>query len=96
MTTLPENPVILFAHAAYQIRQRFEARNTGLRAIEAISRQELKARAGEADVIVVSGLWDNAILEGTPRLRLVQSISAGVDQYDQAAFRRAGFRLARA
>lgn len=96
MTTLPENPVILFAHAAYQMRQRFETWNTGLRAIEALSRQELKARAGEADVIVVSGLWDNAILEAAPRLRFVQSISAGVDQYDQAAFRRTGVRLASA
>ena len=96
MTNLPDNPVILFAHAAYQMRQRFEARNTGLRAIEAVSRPELQARAGEADVIVVSGLWDNAILEAAPRLRLVQPISAGVDQYDQAAFRRTGVRLASA
>ena len=96
MTTLPEHPVILFAHAAYQMRQRFEAHDTGLHAIEALSRQELQARAGEADVIVVSGLWDNAILEAAPRLRFVQSISAGVDQYDQAAFRRTGVRLASA
>lgn len=96
MTTLPESPIILFAHAAYQIRQRFDARNTGLRAIEVLSREELKARAGEADVIVVSGMWDNALLETAPRLRLVQSISAGVDQYDQGAFRRAGVRLASA
>ena len=41
MTTLPDDPVILFAHAAYQMRQRFEVRNTGLRAIEAVSRHEL-------------------------------------------------------
>lgn len=96
MTSLPDSPVILFAHAAYAMVPRFEARGTGLRAIAAASREELRTRAPEADVIVVSGLWDNAVLEGNDRLRLVQSISAGVDQYDQAAFRRAGVRLASA
>ena len=96
MTSLPERPVILFAHAAYQMQRRFEARSTGLESIEVTSRESLLARAGEADVIVTSGFWNNAILEKAPRLRLVQSISAGVDQYDQAAFRRAGVRLASA
>ena len=96
MTTLPESPVILFAHAAYQMRKRFLARSTGLDCLEVTSRDELLARAGEADVIVTSGFWNNAILEKAPRLRFVQSISAGVDQYDQAAFRTAGVRLASA
>jgi phosphoglycerate dehydrogenase-like enzyme len=96
MTELPERPVILFAHAAYQMKRRFEARSTGLESIEVTNRESLLARAGEADVIVTSGFWSNAILERAPRLRLVQSISAGVDQYDQAAFRRAGVRLASA
>lgn len=96
MTALPQNPVILFAHAAYQMRKRFEARRTGLASIEVTSRNDLLARAAEADVIVTSGFWNNAILGKTSRLRLVQSISAGVDQYDQAAFRNAGVRLASA
>ncbi len=96
MTALPDKPVILFAHAAYQMRKRFEARRTGLTSIEVTSRDDLLARAGEADVIVTSGFWNNAILGTAPRLRLVQSISAGVDQYDQAAFREAGVRLASA
>jgi phosphoglycerate dehydrogenase-like enzyme len=96
MTRLPERPVILFAHAAYQMKRRFEARSIGLESIEVTNRESLLARAGEADVIVTSGFWSNAILERAPRLRLVQSISAGVDQYDQAAFRRAGVRLASA
>jgi len=45
---------------------------------------------------VVSGLWDNALLERAPKLRFVQSISAGVDQYGQDAFRAKGVRLASA
>ncbi|MGY4802486.1 D-2-hydroxyacid dehydrogenase [Roseomonas sp. KE0001] len=92
----PDDLTVLFAHAAYQIQDRFEARGSGIRAIQAWSREELAARVGEADVVVVSGLWNNALLERAPRLRFVQSISAGVDQYDQAAFRAHGVRLASA
>ena len=87
---------ILFAHAAYQMLPRFEARATGLRAMQAFSKDELAARIPEADVVVVSGLWDNALLDKAPRLQLVQSISAGVDQYGQDAFRARGVRLASA
>jgi phosphoglycerate dehydrogenase-like enzyme len=96
VTAIPDSPVILFAHAAYRMQERFLARGTGFNSIEATSRDDLLARAGEADVIVTSGFWNNAILDKAPRLRLVQSISAGVDQYDQAAFRSAGVRLASA
>ncbi|MFC7557546.1 hypothetical protein ACFQU7_43000 [Pseudoroseomonas wenyumeiae] len=69
------------------MQKRFEARGTGLRSFQVASRDELAARVGEADVVVVSGLWNNALLEQASKLRFVQSISAGVDQYGQDAFR---------
>lgn len=94
MSILPENPVILLAHAAYRLKERFDARGTGVVSLQATSREELLARVGEADVVVVSGLWDNALLAQAPRLRFVQSVSAGVDRYDLAAFRQAGVHLA--
>jgi len=78
------------------MQKRFEARGTGLRSFQVTSRDELAARIGEADVVVVSGLWNNALLEQAPKLRFVQSISAGVDQYGQDAFRAKGVRLASA
>jgi phosphoglycerate dehydrogenase-like enzyme len=87
---------VLFAHPAYQMQKRFEARGTGLRSFQVASRDELAARIGEADVVVVSGLWNNALLDQAPKLRFVQSISAGVDQYGQEAFRARGVRLASA
>ena len=96
MPALTRNPVILFAHMVYPLQARFDARGTGLASRMATSRAALLAEAGEADVIVASGLWDNALLGQTPRLRFVQSISAGVDRYDLAGFRRAGVRLASA
>ena len=85
-----------FAHAAYQLGARFAARDTGIAHFEVRTAADLARRASEADVLVVSGLWQNAYLEAAPRLRFVQSISAGVNQYDQALLRAKGVRLASA
>lgn len=87
---------IAFAHASYQLGQRFAARNTGIANFEVRNATDLASRIADADVLVVSGLWNNALLENASRLRFVQSISAGVNQYDQAAFNAKGVRLASA
>lgn len=98
MTTLPsrEQLKICFAHAAYQLGSRFAARRTGIAFTEARDAAAFAREAADADVIVVSGLWKNDILEAAPKLRFVQSISAGINQYDQARFRGKGVRLASA
>ena len=58
--------------------------------------EELERRAREADVLVVSGLWRNALITSAPKLRFVQSFSAGTDQFDKALFMKRGVRLASA
>ena len=85
-----------FAHAAYQLGARFEVRNTGINTFEVRNSAQLEERIGEADVLVVSGMWRNELLAKAPKLRFVQSISAGVNQYDQAMFRAKSVRLASA
>src|SRR5918993_3147754 len=87
---------ICFAHAAYRMQDRFALRNTGIRSVEVRDRAALEASIGGADVLVVSGLWDDALIPRAPKLRFVQSISAGVDQYGKDALRGAGVRLASA
>ena len=87
---------ILFAHVAYRMQDRFALRNTGIATMQARTRDELDARIAQADVLLCSGLWRNDLLPRAPKLRFVQSISAGVDQYDKAAFAAAGIRLASA
>lgn len=87
---------ICFAHAAYQLQDEFRSRGHAAKSFEVRSLDEFKARAAEADVVVVSGLWRNELLSTCPKLRFVQSISAGTDQYDKAAFAAAGVRLASA
>lgn len=85
-----------FAHAAYQLGAEFATRGRAAKSFEVRTLDDLKARAPEADVIVVSGLWRNELIASCPKLRFVQSISAGTDQFDKPAFASAGLRLASA
>ncbi len=94
--TLPARPTLLFAHVAYRFGERYGARGGDLPFLEARSVEELEARIGEADVLLVSGFWRNHLARPGGRLRFIQSISAGVDQYDRAALQAAGVRLASA
>ena len=85
---------VCFAHVAYRFADRFALRNSGIRFVEVRSRDELDAQVGQADVLVCSGLWRNDLPAIAPRLRFVQSASAGTDQYDRAVLKAAGIRLA--
>ena len=87
---------ICFAHVAYRLGERFALRNTGLKSFEVRSLDELKARIGEADVLLCSGLWRNELIARAPRLAFIQSISAGTDQYSRDALAAAGVRVASA
>ena len=91
-----ESLTICFAHVAYRMGERFALRNTGLNSFEVRSLDELKARIAEADVLLCSGLWRNELIAAAPRLALIQSISAGTDQYSREALAAAGIRVASA
>src|SRR3712207_8228135 len=96
MLPVRDDLTICFAHAAYRMQDRFALRNTGIRSIEVRDRAALDASIGAADVLVVSGLWDDALIPRAPKLRFVQSISAGVDQSAGDRPRRARVRRASA
>lgn len=98
MTRFPDRRdlTVLCAHPAYKVADALAARAPDLRVLAATSREEAERRLAEADVICVSGLWRDAWLARAPKLRFVQSISAGVDQYGKEALREAGVRLASA
>jgi phosphoglycerate dehydrogenase-like enzyme len=91
-----DNITICFAHVAYQFQMQFEKRNTGLKSFEVRTRDELESRIGGADVLLISGLWRNDLVPLAGKLRFIQSISAGVDQYDRDALAAAAIRLASA
>ena len=87
---------ICFAHPAYRMRERFLLRNTGIQSFEVRTLDELRARIGETDVLSVSGFWRNEFIASAPRLTLIQSISAGTDQYSRELLGSAGIRVASA
>jgi phosphoglycerate dehydrogenase-like enzyme len=87
---------ICFAHVAYRLDERFRARGSGIRSFEVRDSAALGARIGEADVLVVSGLWQNGLLESAPRLCYIQSIGAGTDQFPRDSLAQRGIRLASA
>lgn len=91
-----DRPTICFAHVAYQLQARFAARGTGIGGFEVRTRDELDQRIGEADVLVISGLWSNGLVERAKKLRFIQSIGAGVDQFPIESLKAHGIRLASA
>jgi len=87
---------ICFAHAAYQMKKRFDARQTGIRNFEVRGYDDLQKRVGEADVVVVSGMWKNDLIAHAPKLKFIQSISSGMDQYSREQLGAKKVRLASA
>jgi phosphoglycerate dehydrogenase-like enzyme len=91
-----DNLKICFAHVAYQLGPRFALRKSGVAYSQARSAQELTQQIADADVLVVSGLWRNDLIEMAPKLRFIQSIGAGTDQFPRDALQAKGIRLASA
>jgi phosphoglycerate dehydrogenase-like enzyme len=87
---------ICFAHVAYQFQGLFERRRTGIKSFQVWNRADLDDRIGEADVLVISGLWKNDLIERAKKLCYVQSIGAGTDQFSRDLLSARGIRLASA
>ena len=87
---------LCFAHVAYRMGERFAQRNAGIGWFEVRTLDDLKARIGDVDVLLCSGLWRNELIPAAGRLAFIQSISAGTDQYSREALGAAGIRVASA
>jgi phosphoglycerate dehydrogenase-like enzyme len=87
---------ICFAHAAYQMSERFALRNSGIAHVQVRSFDDLARTLPECDVLSVSMMWRNELAPAAGKLKLIQSISAGTDQYDKAVLKQHGIRLASA
>jgi phosphoglycerate dehydrogenase-like enzyme len=84
------------AHPAYQIHNELSSREAGIKSFQVHELDSLPERLNDADVLVISGFWRNDLLEHSPRLRFIQSIGAGTDQFDRELLRARGVRLASA
>jgi phosphoglycerate dehydrogenase-like enzyme len=98
MNVLPDQNelTIQFAHPAYRMAERFLSRGTGIGHFQTWTNEETCSRAGEADVLVISGLWTDNLLEIAPGLRFIQTISAGYEQFPLDELRTRAIRVANA
>jgi phosphoglycerate dehydrogenase-like enzyme len=87
---------ICFAHAAYRMQDRFELRKAGIRNFQVWAYDDFVKRIPEADVVVVSGMWRNDLIPHASKLKFIQSISSGMDQYSKEQLGAKGVRLASA
>jgi phosphoglycerate dehydrogenase-like enzyme len=87
---------ICFAHVAYRLHERFSTLGTGIGSFAVRDADTLEKRVGEADVLVISGLWQNSLLDRAGRLRFIQSIGAGTDQFPRDELAKRGIRLSSA
>lgn len=90
---------ILFAHGAYDMKPIFDGQvaarlGAGITTSQVSTHADLAAALPEADVLVVSGLWKNDFLPQAKKLKYLQSVSSGTNQYDLAQFAAQGIRLA--
>ncbi|MFQ5874788.1 MAG: NAD(P)-dependent oxidoreductase, partial [Dehalococcoidia bacterium] len=74
----------------------FAKRGAGPEFFQTRTPEDLDARVGEADVLVISGLWKNHLLNLASKLRFIQSIGAGYDQFPLDELKAQGIRLASA
>ena len=89
-----EELTIHFAHVAYRLAERFALRETGIEHFQTCTPEETLERAGDSDVLVLSGLWTPELLERSRRLRFIQVCGAGYNNFDVEAIRRRGVRMA--
>lgn len=89
-----EKLTVCFAHPAYQLQDNFAKRFPNVRSYQVKSVEALEEKLQDIDVLVVSGLWRNKFIQAAPKLRYIQSISAGMDQYDKTLLKSAGVHLA--
>src|SRR6202007_792220 len=69
---------------------------TGINSFAVRDPETLEKRVGEADVLVISGLWQNGLLDRAKKLRFIQAIGAGTDQFPRDELTKRGIRLASA
>ena len=92
----PGDTTVHFGHIAYRMEERYALRGPRVNFYQTWSPEETMDRIGEADVFVVSGFWDNALLEPASKLKYIQSIGAGYDQFPLDELRSRDIRLASA
>ena len=73
---------VLFAHANYQLDIGFKKLNPQQKSFQVYNYDDLMANIEEANVLVISGLWQNELIEHAKNLKYIQLTGVGYDGYD--------------
>jgi len=97
LAILAENLTIAVCHSAYyQLESIIKERVSEATVFQELTTEALKPRMGELDVLVVSGAWDDTLLENADRLKWIQSVGVGYDQFPLEELKSRGIRLTNA
>ena len=73
---------VLFAHANYQLDIGFKKLNPSQKSFQVYNYNDLITNISNADVLVISGLWQNELIEKAKKLKYIQLTGVGYDGYD--------------
>ena len=90
------NLTIGVCHPAYRIAPELGARLPGTAVFQETSADAVAPRMPEVDVLVISGAWRDDLLDHAGRLKWIQAIGVGYNQFPLAELRRRGVRLTNA
>ena len=97
MTTIvAKDMTIGVCHSAYQIEPAIRERLPEVRTFQEFSTEAMLPRMADVDVLVVSGAWDDTLLEPAAILKWIQAIGVGYDQFPIEALQQRGIRLTNA
>ncbi|MFT8675737.1 MAG: D-2-hydroxyacid dehydrogenase [Acetobacter sp.] len=92
----PLSTPITAAHVYYDIGAELACRPQAPACRQVNTAAGLEPLLPDTEVLVISMLWQNRFLDLAPKLRYIQSISSGVDQFDLDALKARGVRLCNA
>ncbi|GBQ97886.1 D-isomer specific 2-hydroxyacid dehydrogenase NAD-binding protein [Acetobacter nitrogenifigens DSM 23921 = NBRC 105050] len=86
-------PKIVIAHPFFDIKSIVETWENPPSCVQVSNKTELLEHLPDAEILVTVTLWERRFLALAPQLKLLQSISSGVNQYDLDDFRERGVAL---
>jgi phosphoglycerate dehydrogenase-like enzyme len=95
-TIVAKDLTIGVCHSAYQIEPVIRERLPEVRVFQEFSTAAMQPRMPEVDVLAVSGAWHDSLLEQATRLKWIQSIGVGYNQFPLDELKRRGIRLSNA
>jgi phosphoglycerate dehydrogenase-like enzyme len=96
MPVVAKDLTIGVCHSAYRIEPVVRARLPEVRVFQEWSMEAMRPRMADIDVLMVSGAWHHSLLETAVKLKWIQAIGVGYNQFPLDELRRRGIRLTNA